>query len=282
MKVFNNPHFNLQKSKSLTQSLQNSRVGDNKSDTPQIEISDMLTQLNSTQVDEQFDLSSEMHELKSKVLGLLKKYQVLLQTENAKSLKQQIKLDTVQIQDIYESIIERYQIDGSQLDIENKIPSIQQEKVLLRFFIKTLFQDLNNMFNLVEEFLERFTKRKAVLNYFSVLQQEKMSRNGIGVFETQDDPQDRSSMYDFNVIDLADSGSSQEAEIKAKIALSNSQKLRGQIRRRFFEVASKIKETLPLNSPGRRILISVLFEDAEDEGIEEKDWEDWLLRTLSK
>lgn len=51
------------------------------------------------------------------------------------------------------------------------------------------------MFNLVEEFLERFSHRKATMNYFSLLQQEKMHRNGLGLFAMEQDG--RQSMYDF-------------------------------------------------------------------------------------
>ena len=63
-------------------------------------------------------------------MTLLKKYQVLLQGEQAKNVKTQIKSDVQDITNQYQEIIEAYQVDSSKLEIENKIPSIIQEKVV--------------------------------------------------------------------------------------------------------------------------------------------------------
>ncbi|CAD8050597.1 unnamed protein product [Paramecium primaurelia] len=281
MKVFNNPHFHSKGSSSKPSSLQSSRVGGSKIiGSPQgqeQDLNEMLQSLNPTQIiaqeeESKFDLIQEMQQLKTKVLGLLKKYQVMLQNENAKQVKSKIKSDVQEIQIEYEDIIAQYQIDQSQLEIENNIPTVQKEK------------ELNTYFNLVEEFLERFSHHKATLNYFSILQQEKMNRNGLGVFSVDQDG--RQSMYDFQeqLPDLTDSNNSEnthEAQ-QAKIALSNSQKLRSQIRRRFFDLALKVKEGLPLYHPGRQILVSILFEDAEEEGIDENEWESWIVKQLNK
>lgn len=44
-------------------------------------------------------------------------------------MKNQIKSDVEEILLDYQSIIDQYQVDQSQLEIENKIPSLQKEKV---------------------------------------------------------------------------------------------------------------------------------------------------------
>lgn len=44
----------------------------------------------------------------------------------------------------------------------------------------------------------------------------------------------------------------------------------------------KVKEKLPLYHSGRKQLISILFEDAEEEGVEEAEWEDWIMAQLTK
>lgn len=89
-------------------------------------------------------------------------------------------------------------------------------------------------------------------------------------------------MYDFqeHLPDLTDSNNSENtAEFQeAKIALSNSQKLRSQIRRRFFDIAVSIKEKLSSDHPGRQVLVSILFEDAEEEGIDQNEWEPWIVK----
>jgi len=41
-----------------------------------------------------------------------------------------------------------------------------------------------------------------------------------------------------------------------------------------------VKEELPLYHTGRKVLISILFEDAEEEGVEEGEWEGWIKKTL--
>lgn len=74
---------------------------------------------------------AEMHSLKTKVLGLLKKYQVLLQNENGKQVRMKIKQDVQEIQMEYDDIIAQYQIDETKLQIENNIPSVEKEKVFL-------------------------------------------------------------------------------------------------------------------------------------------------------
>lgn len=74
---------------------------------------------------------AEMHSLKTKVLGLLKKYQVLLQNENGKQVRMKIKQDVQEIQMEYDDIIAQYQIDETKLEIENNIPSVEKEKVFL-------------------------------------------------------------------------------------------------------------------------------------------------------
>lgn len=54
------------------------------------------------------------------------------------------------------------------------------------------------MFNLVEEFLEKFNGQKAMMNAYSILLKEKVEKSGMGTdLITEGGDAERSSLYDF-------------------------------------------------------------------------------------
>lgn len=47
-------------------------------------------------------------------------------------------------------------------------------------------------------------------------------------------------------------------------------------RRRFFDEALKIKSELDKEHPGKKMLVSELYEEAMEDGISEDQWNEWL------
>lgn len=51
-------------------------------------------------------------------------------------------------------------------------------------------------------------------------------------------------------------------------------------RQRFFDLALSMKNTLEPDHPSKKILVSKLFEEAQDAGIRENEWKIWLNEKL--
>ncbi|CAD8192261.1 unnamed protein product [Paramecium pentaurelia] len=285
-------------------------------------VSRLLKQIKEITQDELYE---EMTQLKTRVLGLLKDYQSSLQQkENIRQLNQQIRKDVTNISNDYSQIVEKMNqsVDCTFISIESITPFQKNEK------------EMNKMFNLVEEFLEKFQGKKANYNLYTSFISDKMERSGISMADTSIiDVNCRISIIKDQISsNLSDKKYSQLVIMETVDALQealNSQKIEKirsiikriehymaqcqhdpsdlyqmlqkavesckekeielqnqsiiedkDIKRRFFDLALEIKSELPINHPGRKVLVSVLFEKAQN--IDESQWHDWILDQLSQ
>lgn len=189
------------------------------------------------------------------------------------------------------------------------------------------------MFNLVEEFLEKFQGKKAKHNLYSSFISDKLERSGVSFADTsvidvnqrisliknqlQESLQDQkySKGIVIEAVDaLAEALESEKIDrirlIIKKIekhmkecenqttelyqllqrALESCREKETELqnssiiadkdnKRRFFDLALMVKSELPPTHPGRRVLVSMLYEQAQD--VDEKQWRGWIMERLS-
>ncbi|KAM3138414.1 hypothetical protein pb186bvf_009500 [Paramecium bursaria] len=285
------------------------------------QVSRLLRQIKDITFDELYD---EMRSLKSKVLGLLKDYsQSLSQKENARQLNKQIKADAQVINEEYSVILDKFNqsVDISIMSIDSVAPLQKQEK------------EMNNMFNLIEEFLEKFTGKKPQQNLFTSYLSDRLSRSGISradisvldvnqriefiksqlqenlqnkkysqiiILETMEQLEqasraekidniksiitriestmknledDTSELYQLLTKALEQCREKEEELVNRSIVEDKD------LKRKFFDIALQIKSDLPKDHQGRKVLVSMLFEEAQD--IPEKDWYQWITNKLN-
>ncbi|CAD8113061.1 unnamed protein product [Paramecium sonneborni] len=242
-----------------------------------LNVSRLLMQIKEVTQDELYE---DMTQLKTRALGLLKEYQSSLQQkENIRQLSQQIRKDVTNISNDYSQIIEKMN-----KSIDYIFKSIERSPiyVLVSFLIKfepsgismayTSIIDVNCRISFIKDQIQQNQTDKKY-SQLVIIERVDALQEALNLYKIE---KIRFIIKKQNIImtqcqyDTADLYQIVRKKLQNQSIIEDKD-----IKRRFFDLALKIKSELPINHPSKKVLVSILYENGQN--IDVSEWYDWIL-----